>query len=67
MNSFDTLNYVEMWFDDGLWDLMYVYENENWWWFMRFKVCLWDSEIRCFMSFKIWLWKCRLSYAFIAL
>jgi hypothetical protein len=29
-NAFDTLNYVEIWFDDGLRVSKYVYENENW-------------------------------------
>jgi hypothetical protein len=30
MNAFDTLNYVDIWIDYGLWDLKYDYEIENW-------------------------------------
>jgi hypothetical protein len=30
MNAFDTLNYIEISIADGLWDLKYDYENENW-------------------------------------
>jgi hypothetical protein len=56
-DAFNTLNYVEIWFDDGLWVLRYVYKNVDW--DMFYELC---DELRFHvilrMKWKVWDTKC---------
>jgi len=61
INDFDTLNYVEISFDDGLWDLKYNLWKWEWydlwdlWWAKDFMKCLLNYESGMLM--KEWTWK----------
>jgi len=56
-DSFNTMNFVKVWFDDGLWALRYVYENVDWNMFYEL-----SDELRFHVILRmIWNKKCCIS------